>query len=240
MEHGGSAGVLPAGFCECLRLTLFAYSFNGGNMFKKSLEEKEIHVFVDVDSSRDQSSTDYLRLWVCVVSVNMVVEDPSGNRSVERLHFGEVVGYGGGGVQETLSFQFNSGLQIGMVKLGLFDHDGGFGHWFDDEETGELNEELDEFCPSVYDPEDWETWFSEEIPAASRFEDWLEEDETGGHLVLKRDATSKLEAFEGPILRYAENEADLLSVIDSVASLWGWPMHLKYANGKFKHMMEGL
>jgi hypothetical protein len=208
-------------------------------MEPETYKNAKMHMFVEVDSDFDRLSPDHLRLWVCILSI----EHSSETYGLMPIHYGMAVGYGGGGAQESLSFVFNEWHMVGMVSHELFPDS--FAHWFDQEEQGEFDE--NESCPPVYEPEDWREYLPEEFPnrdadavIGAKFSQWLEEDETGSHVVVKANAIAQMSNTSGPILRYAENEGKLLAVIDSVASLWGWPTHLKYQNGEFKHLLDGL
>jgi len=210
-------------------------------MASEKLKNVRIRLFVDVNSEIDRLSTDHLRLWVCVVSL----EHASSDDEMMPLHYGAAVGYGGGGVQEAIGFAFNEWNSMGMISHEVLPD--GFEEWFDEEESGDLGETNGEGCPPGYDPEDWQGRFlggslDAEVQAIirSKLLEWLEEDESGGHVVVKADAVTRMSKADGLILRYAEDEDKLLEVIDSVASLWGWPMHLKYQNSEFENLTDGL
>jgi hypothetical protein len=201
----------------------------------------KMHLFVEVDSDIDRLSPDHLRLWACILSM----EHSSETHGLMPIHYGMAVGYGGGGVQESLGFIVNEWRLRGMVSNELFPDS--FAHWFDEEENGEFDENDEELCPPGYDPEDWReslpvecsNWQADALIRA-KLSEWLEEDESGSHVVVKADAITRMSSTSGTILRYAEDESTLLEVIDSVASFWGWPMHLTYRNGEFEHLSDGL
>ncbi|MCX8512252.1 MAG: hypothetical protein ORN83_10865 [Chthoniobacteraceae bacterium] len=208
-------------------------------------KDAKIHLFIDADSSQDRLSPGHLRLWVCTVSTDIVVKDASGDEDAFTLHYGVAFGYGGGGVQETLSFVFSAKSNVGMVSHAPFADV--FEQWFDEEESGDLDEGG---SPEGYEPEDWRDCFGGELADISVFdfnqpvgklirsklEEWLEEEDVSGGLVLKTEAIPELTKVNGPVSQYAENEEALLEVIDFVAGSGLWPFHLRYQNGEFDNL----